>query len=492
MDKQYIIGIDIGTTNIKGAMYSSEGEQISSYNISYKSYSIKEGYHEQNPEDWVKGLISILQKLTTSENNRENLAGIAISTQGGTVVPVDKDYRPLTKAITWLDKRAVNLLKNDKKLLRKNIEFYTKTGWRLDTNMSFMPLYWLKEKKPKIFAKIHKVLYVNDYVYKKITGNNFQDHSNASMSLFYNIKTGNWDKDILKLLNFNEDNFSRIKDSGDTVGYLNNDICKKLNIKKKVKVINGGHDQHCAGLGAGILNNKEILLSTGTAWVIFKILTEPLLDSRRFFAIGRSVLDSRLFSLIYSIPSAGASLKWFVYNLMDLNTGEKLSDLINNNINKLLKIKNPILFYPYLTGAFGPDFDMDKKASFKNIEISHNNLDFIKAIMEGVGFQLKKIFTVFEEKGIKIKKIKMVGGATKSILWPQIVSDITCTEILIPESNNEDIASRGAAILAGYGAGIFSSPKEGYSKLKPNFKILRPDKKMHDYYEDKMRKFLNS
>jgi len=488
MNEKYIIGIDIGTTNIKGSLYSSEGKFVASCNIAYKSYSLKENYHEQDPDDWVDGLIEILKKLISANDLEDNLEAISLSTQGGTVIPVDENSNPLTRAFTWLDRRAVDLLNTDGKLLEKNIEFYNRTGWRLDSNMSFMPLYWLKTNKPDIFKKIHKVLYVNDYVYKKITGNSFQDPSNASISLFYNIAKNKWDNDILDLLSLSEDSFSVVKDSGELIGNLSESICQEIGIKNKVKVINGGHDQYCAGLGAGIINEKEVLLSTGTAWVIYKMLNNPLLDSKRFFAIGRNIIKDK-FGLIYSIPSAGASLKWFANSLMGLKNEEILFKMIDKNTNKILKIKNNIIFYPYLTGAFGPDFDIARKAAFKNFEIGHNYLDFLKAIMEGIGFQLKKIFTVLREKGIEINKIKMVGGGARSKLWPQIISDIIETDVLIPVNKEVDFAIKGAAILAGYGTGIYSSLNEGYDRLKSEFRVIKPNTGHIDFYREKYKLF---
>lgn len=491
---KYIIGIDIGTTNIKGSLYSSDGDLVASYSISYESYTPKENYHEQNPDDWVNGLMEVLEKLLINNNVKENLEAISLSTQGGTVIPVDKDFKPLIRAITWLDRRSAETLKNNKKLLAKNIEFYNRTGWRLDTNISFMPLYWLKENRREVFDKIHRVMYVNDYVLKKITGSSYQDPSNSSITLFYNITTGKWDKGILALLGFNENNFSEVKNPGEFVGYLDEKICKKLDIKSKVKVINGSHDQFCAGLGAGILDESEILLATGTAWVVFKMLNKPLLDTKRFFAIERFIVKKNdvkdKFGLIYSIPAAGASLKWFATNVMSLDSEDKLFKVIDKNADKLIEIRNNIIFYPYLTGAYGPDFDTERKAAFLNIEIGHDYLDLIKAIMEGIGFQLKKILTVLAEKGIKPQSIKMTGGGAKSKIWPQIIADITNLNILVPENKDEDFASKGAAIIAGYGAKIFSSLEEGYNKLKSEFKVIRPNIENAEFYENKFKIFL--
>ena len=494
--KSYIIGIDIGTTNIKGSAYSSDGKSISSANISYKSYSPKENYHEQNPNDWVDGFIKVLKKLLINSDVKENLKAISISTQGGTVIPVDKNFSPLCRAMTWLDRRGVEVFTKDKNLQEKNIKFYHKTGWRLDTSISFLPLWWLKENRKDIFSRIFKIFYVNDYVQKKITGTCYQDPSNSSITLFYNVKDGKWDKDILNMLNFNENNFSEVKNPGEFVGYLNENICRKLDIKSKVKIINGSHDQYCVGIGSGMLDEDEILLATGTAWVIFKMLESPLLDSEKFFASGRfSVANGKMddkFGLIYSIPAAGASLRWFATNVMSLDSEDKLFKIIDENTGKLIKIMNNIIFYPYLTGAYGPDFNVSRKASFLNMEIGHSYLDLIKAIMEGIGFQVKKILAVLDEKGIKPKSIKMTGGGAKSKIWSQIIADIANLNILVPKNKNEDFAAKGAAILAGYGVGIYPSLEEGYRKLKSEFIVIKPNPENVEFYESKFKLFLCS
>ena len=109
----FIIGIDIGTTNIKGSLYSSRGELLDKYSVSYESYTPQIGYHEQDPEDWVRGFNHILERLLKYPKAKERFRAIALSNQGGTVIPVDKDYRPIGKAMTWLDSRGSELFEKD-------------------------------------------------------------------------------------------------------------------------------------------------------------------------------------------------------------------------------------------------------------------------------------------------------------------------------------------------------------------------------------------
>lgn len=406
-------------------------------------------------------------------------------------MPVDNNYNPLCNAITWLDRRSVDALNNNKKLLNQNVEFYKKTGWRLDSDVSFMPVYWLKENKKEIFSKVFKIMYVNDFILQKITGNSFQDPSNSSITLFYNIKKARWDEDILSLIDFNEDNFSIIKNPGEFVGNLKREICNKLNIKSKVGVYNGAHDQYCAGLGSGLQDDGDILIATGTAWVIFKLLKKPVFNTKEFFSIGRFSKKNNkikdIFGLIYSIPAAGASIKWFAESVMNLKNEKELIEIENKNYKILAGLSNNIIFYPYLTGSFGPNFDLNKKAAFINLELGNNYLDLLKSIMEGVGFQLEEILKAFREMNIKIKRIKMIGGATKSRIWPQIISDIIKNDIYIPINKDEDFAAKGAAIIAGYGSGIFSSIEDGCDKLRTNFKKIGPKVENIKYYQNKFK-----
>jgi len=491
MGSKYICGIDVGTTNIKGALYSSRGKIVDKCSLSYESYTPREKHHEQEPNDWVNGVIKVLTGLAALDDVKDNLKAITLSTQGGTMVPVDRDYRPLTRAMTWLDRRGEEILKESPHLLEKNVEVYEKTGWRLDTGISFLKAEWLKMNRQDIYGKIHKLLYVNYYVLRYLCGHNVQDPSNASITLFYNVKEGRWDPGLLDLAGLDEGIFSPVVDSGEVVGYLDSKICKKTGINPEVLLVNGGHDQYCAGIGAGIFNEEEILIATGTAWVIFKMLEEPVFDTDRFFSIGRNAIKDK-FGFIYTIPTAGASLRWFAEKVMDLDDEGRLFDMIDRDYESISGLCNNIIYHPYLTGNYGPDFDVRKRADFTGMEINHDYRDLVKAIMEGVGFQLRWILEVMREVGIEAKKIKMTGGGARSRVWKQIVADITGLKILIPEDLKEDFAVKGAAIIAGWGSGLFGSMEEGFQRFSPRFNPIYPDEKKADFYNKKYRVFLKS
>jgi sugar (pentulose or hexulose) kinase len=347
---------------------------------------------------------------------------------------------------------------------------------------------WLQANRKEIFNKTFKLLYVNDYVLNKLCGSNVQDPSNASITLFYSVKDGRWDPDLLELAGLSEDKFSEVKDSGKVIGYLDKKILKETGIDSEVMLINGGHDQYCAGIGAGIFNKEEVLIATGTAWVIFKMLEDPLFDTERFFSIGRSIIKDK-FGFIYTIPTAGASLNWFARKVMNFEDERQLFRIIDRDHEIIAGIRNDIIYHPYLTGNYGPDFDIDKKADLSGIGINHDFRDIIKAIMEGIGFQLRKILDVMKESGIEIKKIKMSGGGARSKIWPKIIADISGLKILIPQDLKEELAVKGAAIIAGWGSGIFDSLEEGFKKFDSKFSPVYPDKENIEFYNNKFLRF---
>jgi xylulokinase len=238
-----------------------------------------------------------------------------------------------------------------------------------------------------------------------------------------------------------------------------------------------------------VIDEDDLLISAGTAWVIFKLMEKGVLDEKSNFALGRNILKDK-FGLILSIPAAGVSIKWFAKNVMNLKDDMELVGLINDHYKKVLDIKNNIMFYPYLTGAFSPDFDPEIKASFKNLEIGHNYIDMVKAIFEGICFQLKKIVIEMEKNNINFKKIKMAGGGSKSKVWPDILAAVINKDILIPIDQDGDFATKGAAIISGYGIGAFSSLKDGINKISTEYKVVRP-KKNKDFYEKKFLDFLD-
>ena len=200
------------------------------------------------------------------------------------------------------------------------------------------PLLKIGKGKNEIYFKNEREL--NDYVLKRIADSEIQDPSNASITLLYNISMGKWDKRILEYLGLSVEQLSKVKKSGEVAGNIKKEIRRKLRIKNEVKVINGGHDQYCAAVGAGITDSGQILLSTGTAWVIFKMLEQHLLDTDNFFSVGRNIIDKAKKAGIIKSLNLGISNKKEMKKTLTHFSQSKIKRAEKNKSYKLIALKS--------------------------------------------------------------------------------------------------------------------------------------------------------
>jgi sugar (pentulose or hexulose) kinase len=479
-----LIGVDIGTTGTKAVLMDENGNIISEAYKRYDLYSDKSGYVEQNTEDWWDAVLYTIKSCIKDIGNKSDIKAIALSTQGGSMVPVDINGNPLSRAVIWMDRRGQK--QTDDLLSGKDKNFYYyKTGWRLSNCLNLVQIKWLKDNKPELFKSAYKFISTVEYINFKFTDKFVIDPSNAGMTQLFNITDKKWDEEILDDLNIGNEKLGEILESGEVIGTLKSEAAKALELPESVKIISGGHDQYCAALGAGTFNNGDILLSTGTAWVLLGIFSKPIFDTKTFFAPGNHVIQGK-WGALGTVPTAGVSMEWFKNNIglgMDIDGGIVQTEEYKD-IDKKAKSKKPgsegVMFFPHFTGSGSPTWSMKSKAAVLGLELNHDRYNIARALMEGVVYDINLMLEAMNKRGEKAARLKVLGGASRSSLWVQITADVTGISVFIPESKNT--ACIGAAILAGKGSGLFSSISEGYDKFKRKEEVIVPDKINHEIY----------
>lgn len=481
MDK--IIGLDIGTTNIKGEIYNADGSLIDSLSYPYNIFFYKNGRVEQYAEDWLETTLKILNYLF---EKYKGIKAVGMSTQGGTIVPVDKKINPLRKAITWMDARAGD----QKDFILKKIsldKIYKITGWKLQSSLPFLQLCWIRKNEKDIFKKTYKYMFVNDFIQHKLCGNSYVDYSNASITMLFDIVKKDWSEELLSIAGIDESKLSQTQKSDIIVGNIKNEkLSKKCT---DIAFSNSAHDQYCVALSSNIINNNKILLSTGTSWAILVNTLKPYFNEYNY-SPGVHVLPER-YGLISVIPTAGSVFNWFLNNFFEKEE-DKINFLKNvqENNEKILRLKDDCIFVPLFQGSFGPMWSDKIKGSFENLSFDITKVNLFKAVLEGVAFQVKWIFNSITELGIKIDSIKMIGGASKSILQTQILSDVTGLPIYLPENIKLNYACRGAAMLAGVSSKIYRNFDEVNDIFKEEESVIYPRKEFRDYYLEKFDKYI--
>lgn len=428
---RYRLGIDIGTTRVKAIIVDAEGKIVNFASENIELY-VRDSFVEQEPEEIWNTVVKVVRMITSKKGIKQNLAGLSLSTQGGTLIVTGKDGKPLRRAISWMDTRAS---KESHKLLKEFGAdfFYQKTGWvpgRICLPLA--QLIWLSKNEKDIFQSIYKCHFVDSYILYRLTREEFIDHTNAAITMLFNIREKNWDEQLLNLANIKIEQLPFPIPSGRRIGTLSDDSAKMLDLPSNISVFSGGHDQYCSALGASVKEPGEALLSTGTAWVILAITDQPVFSPKFEFHPGPHTIEG-LWGALTSIPYGGAAYDWFLKNvLLDKITYEEADDLVRQAKGEML------VFVPFFAKG-------KNKASFSNINLSHTAGHFLRAIMKGIALEVKRKIQFMEEAGIPIRKIKMVGGCAKSSVWPQIVSEILSLPLLITE--NLETASLGSALL---------------------------------------------
>lgn len=473
---KYLLGIDVGTTGTKTLLFSENGALLGHAYRPYPLHMPKVGWSEQNAEDWWNAVVETVRETCTDPEVCKNVAGISLSLQGGTMVAVDEDFRQVRPAMVWNDARCDAQHEAFLREVGDGELMYQKTGWRLGNALNALEIRWMKDNEPENFAKTHMFLSVPDYVSYKMTGVPAVDLSDAGINQLADIRQADYDPALLQFAGITREQLPKILRSGEVIGHLTGEAAGALGLTTDCVLCAGAHDQYAVALGAGACEAGDILIGSGTCWVITAIGDKPDFESGLSQSI--AAVPGKWGSL-WSLSSGGVCLEWWRRNLAVGPNGEQVPyDVINEEVAKRKAAEDGLFFYPF-SGRSALDKGFSK-ASFVGLDLSHDRFDIARAIMEGVAFQIVWMMEAFQTKPSS-EGLKLAGGASKSTLWCQMVADIAGLPVRIPEV--ADLACVGAAILAGVGSGIYPNAGEGYKRLAIQERVLYPDPVRSERYK---------
>jgi len=480
MEKRYLIGVDVGTTGTKALLFSQEGELIAQAYQAYPILTPQNGYVEQNAQDWWEAVVKTVRQVCQGRDIQNQVAAISLSTQGGTVVPVDASGTPLRTGIVWNDSRCSQQMQSYIVEQGPAATMYEKTGWNLMPGLPAMQIRWLRENQPKIFEKTAKFLTVPDYLSMKMTGIAAVDPSNAGINQLTDIHITVYDESLLRFAGISTEQLPSILSSGSVIGNLTPEAAAALELSTDTLLVAGAHDQYAVALGAGALKSGAVLIGSGTCWVVTAIEDKPNFPS----GLSQSISAvPGLWGSLYSLSSGGICLDWLRKNIALGKDGQPLDyDTLNEEIAQRKAAEEGLFFYPF--SGIGDGKNTFTKATFTGLDLYHDRFHMARAIMEGVAFQIAWILETFSPSQAEVA---LTGGASRSRVWSQILADISGRPIRVPQV--ADLACVGAAILAGTGCGIYQTPEEGYGKLAVCEQIIYPDLVRTKMYADLIKKY---
>ena len=439
------IGVDLGSTNLKAAIYDKEFNLIDRQDRPVQ-YIRENGFVEFDAVKYFNDLVGLLKDML-SQHKITKVEQIAFTGQAESLVVLDKQGRPMMNAISWMDERSVD----ECKTLAE--QFSAETCEAITGQMAVLPTWpatkilWLKNNRPEIYNNAGTYMLLKDYIVYGLTGNKLADMSVATFSFYFDIYNKVYWQDMLSAIGVSETQLPQLCEPCSVAGNTTDAITEALGLAEAT-VINVGTLDHFAGMiGTGNTQPGGITLSTGTVMAL-----TVMADGEKAKSSGIAMHYGYLPNTHIMLPvaeSGGVSLEWFRRTCM----GTTGYDVMNEELAK--REPTELLFLPYLVGTNAPEFDAEATGSFWGLRQEHDCIDMAGAVMEGVSFVLRKNCDKMAANGATLQRIIATGGGAKSAYWCQLHADITGIPVVIPAE--KEAACLGAAMIAAVGAGRFEN-----------------------------------
>ncbi len=477
---KYLLGIDLGTSSLKGSVYTTDGRLVDSSASEYDLYIPKKGFSEQDPKDWIKALKNVVGSLSKKiDDFSKNLDAISFSGQMHSLVLLDENGEVLRNAILWNDVRTtdqcqkiMNDFGHEILSISKNIAL---EGFTLPK------ILWVMENEPEIWEKTRHILLPKDYLRLYLTGNYHMDLSDAAGTLLLDVEKKEWSREIADKFGINYDYLPELVDSIGYTGDIRDEVRDELGIKSEVKVYAGAADNAASAVGAGIIDDTRAMVSVGTSGVVFANKEKITGNEDGKLHTFNAAIPDTFYSMGVTL-AAGKSLDWLKSTFAkDLSYDEFLSGIENVSAGS-----DGLIFTPYIQGERTPYNDSSIRGSFVGMDISHKLDNFVRAVLEGITYSLKDSLVIIDGDGLNpVETMVSVGGGAKNKTWLQMQADIFNKNIVTLEIENGP--STGAAMLAAVGAGYYDDFKtcaKDFVKYKKEYKPNPENVKIYEkYYE---------
>ncbi|MGI6257598.1 MAG: xylulokinase [Anaerovoracaceae bacterium] len=505
--EQLVIAYDMGTTGVKACVYDiSRGiKYVAGEKANYSLYILQGGGAEQDPDQWWEAMCKTTASLLRKPGiEGSKICGISFCAQMQALVLVDKEGKPVRRAMSYMDNRAGRQLQEG---LGRGLRISGMNAGKVWSSIRRTgavsasvkdPVWkyrWVADEEPQVFQRVHKWLDVKDYLVCRATGEFTMSHDSAFATLLYDTKKKEFSREVCHMMKVDLDHLPRICQSWDMVGPLTAKAAEELGLPAGTKVFSGGGDASLIGLGAGAVSPTDTHVYMGTSGWVSTVTEKQVLDIRTKIASIVGV-DPDAFHCFAELETAGKCLEWAKNNIGVEGLGpleERTYEDVMERIGKVPAGSNGVIFTPWLHGNRNPFEDPNAAGMFFNLSLETTGRDMIHAVIEGVCFHLKWQLLAMEKKVTVSENVKFVGGGALSPLTCTILADILDRTVETVDQP-QNVGAAGAAMLISMGMGKIGGVGE-VKELIPVKRIYRPSKNTElyqAYFEEFKNLYLNN
>lgn len=448
------IGIDVGTSAIKGVLLAEDGRVLARASAEYPLLTPRPGWTEQRPDDWWRAALDVLRRLAAVAE--AEILGLGLSGQMHGSVFLDREGQVIRPALLWNDGRThAECLEIERRVGRERL--IAITGNLASTGFQAPKILWLRAHEPDHHARLARVLLPKDLIRLRLTGEAATDAADASGTLLVDLASRRYSDELLEALEIAPGLLPEIFESTEVTGRLTAEAAALTGLAEGTPVAAGGGDNACAAIGAGVVAHGQGACSLGTSGTIFVRSDRPVHDPEG--ALNAFCDPAGGWHLMGVTLSAGGALRWAIERTAATDaevlrrSGLDPFAVLLEQALALPPGADGVLFLPYLAGERSPHMDPQARGAWTGLSLAHERAHLLRAVLEGVGYALADCLLRMRAVGLEPAELALVGGGARNPAWRRLLASQLRVELTTAPGAEEGPAL-GAAILARIGAGL--------------------------------------
>ncbi len=476
----HILVIDTGSSSMRGVLFDQRGRMCFTTQQGY-TMRTRGDAAEYDPQDFQQCLMDICGACAAwCREHSASLEALSFTSQRSSILPMGGDGQPLCPIITWYDKRSASICRDIN--ARHGEALYQLTGMKASPVLSAPKMAWLRVAEPALYDAADRIIGIQDYLIYLCTGVYVTDTSLASRTNLMNIRTRQWDQDLLSLYGLDASKLTPLVPPCTIVGRVCEAFGRVMGIPAGTPVVAGGGDQQCSVLGQGLLHPGAVGLTCGSGAYLSAICDTPVLDDQMSVNLNAAISPDQ-WVLEASTLSSGTVQDWLNRLLYGHEVGQTwpVERLYAEASNTPAGARGLIML-PDLAGKGCPDWNDFARGAFLNVSFAHQRSDFARAMLEGLAAEIAECYEKLHYLLPDIEVIRATGGLTKSDLFNQIIADMI--DFPIEQCHNKESTATGAYLAAACALGQYASLGDAFAALPAgqNGRRFLPDPERHALY----------
>ena len=478
---ELFVGLDVGTSAVKGILVSSTGQIVATARRPTVLLHPAPGETELEPEEHYRSTCAVIRELASKAPSGARVRALAMAAASGNILLADREGKPLTSILSWLDNRSVGRTAELLPGFRPEHHLQI-TGWPYSELFPLAQLGWMRRHRPDAWRAASHVGMNTDWLLYRLTGRWGMDPSTASTFYLQNQLTGKWHRPYLDLLSIEERQLSALAPSGSVLGPLTGQAAQDTGLGTDTLVCLGCFDHPGAARGTGVLRPGDLLLSCGTSWVGFYPVADRALAVRLGLLVDPFLAPASAWGTMFALTAVGLTIEKHLDRFVAPGAQGAAR---YEGFNALAASAPP--------GAGGLSINIygDRSRFLDDADptlAAYTPAQVARALMEGVAFEMRKKVEELAASGIAARRLVMVGGPAESPIWPRIVSEVAGLELDL--LNGQVAGAMGAAILASLGASVYRDEAEAFAAMGGRADRIVPRTEAVRTYEGLYRGYL--